>query len=57
MLISIYIRIVTNTLWSIKKKFFDKASQYAKISIKYSEMAELNAFKARALGVENEVQE
>lgn len=36
-----------------KKKFFDKASQYAKISIKYSEMAELNAFKARALGVEN----
>lgn len=40
-----------------KKKFFDKASQYAKISIKYSEMAELNAFKARALGVENEVQE
>jgi hypothetical protein len=40
-----------------KKKFFDKASQYAKISIKYSEMAELNALKIRALGVENENQE
>ena len=37
-----------------KKKFFDKASLYAKMSIKYSEMAELNALKARALGVENE---
>lgn len=37
-----------------KKKFFDKAAQFAKMSIKYSEMAELNALKTRALGVENE---
>lgn len=37
-----------------KKKFFDKASQFAKISIKYSEMAELNSLRIRALGVENE---
>lgn len=36
-----------------KKKFFDKASQFAKISIKYSEMAELNSLRVRALGVEN----
>lgn len=36
-----------------KKKFFDKAAQFAKISIKYSEMAELNSLRVRALGVEN----
>lgn len=38
---------------SYKKKFFDKASQFAKISIKYSELAELNALRIRSLGVEN----
>lgn len=36
-----------------RKKFFEKAAQFAKISIKYSEMAELNALRVRALGVEN----
>lgn len=37
-----------------KKKFFDKASQFAKLSIKYSELAELNALRIRSLGVEHD---
>lgn len=40
-----------------KKKFFDKAAQFAKMSIKYSELAELNALRVRSLGVENVNQE
>lgn len=36
-----------------RKKYFDKAAQMAKVSIKYSEMAELNSLRSRALGVDN----